>query len=217
VIAHLFLLLVRYDGRNTSEGHVTGCMSVMVISPRSAAEDRVVPINEAEAIRAFIRTRDESTFRDLFGAVAPRLLRYFLRRGCSDALADELTLETMYTVYRGIGSLRVQQSFQAWLFSIARNALYREYRKSMKEPATERLDAASLVSDPSAEFWRESRSGFDHLIAHLPPEEREVLELRYVEELGYEEIAAVLEVPLGTVKWRIHNSKRKLAELVDAK
>ncbi len=168
-------------------------------------------LSETEAIQAFLQRRDESSFRDLFLAVAPRLLHYFIHRRCSHSVAEDLTLETMYRAYKEVSSLRDETRFLAWLFTIARNVLYHELRKAIRELRTESIHAAAGVADRAAD-----QSGFDHWLSYLDPEEQELLKLRYLDELRYEEIAAALAIPLGTVKWRIHNSKRKLAELVVA-
>ncbi len=168
-------------------------------------------LSESEAIRVFLERPDESFFRDLFLAVAPRLLRYFIHRRCTDSLAEDLTLETMYRAYKEIASLRDRTCFLPWLFTIARNVLYHELRKGVRELPTESIQAAAALADRAAD-----QSGFYHWLSFLDPEEQELLKLRYLDELRYEDIAAALAIPLGTVKWRIHNSKRKLAELVVA-
>jgi RNA polymerase sigma-70 factor (ECF subfamily) len=70
--------------------------------------------------------------------------------------------------------------------------------------ADERTDNRD-AADPRVELVREA-------IARLTPELQETLELRFEQELSYEEIAAVLEIPVGTVRSRLHNSVKRLRE-----
>jgi RNA polymerase sigma-70 factor (ECF subfamily) len=53
-------------------------------------------------------------------------------------------------------------------------------------------------------------------VSYLDPAERDIIILRFVEELSYEELAVTLAIPIGTVKWRIFNAKKKLAPIIKA-
>jgi RNA polymerase sigma factor (sigma-70 family) len=59
-------------------------------------------------------------------------------------------------------------------------------------------------------------SDFAEWVSYLEPAERDIIILRFVEELSYEELAIALGIPIGTVKWRLFNAKKKLAPIIKA-
>ena len=147
-------------------------------------------------------TRLETLYRD----VGPALLAY-LSRVCGDKhAAEDLLQETFCHAARRIERVVEAISPRAWLFTIARNlaATARRQRHtavalSSAWPAPQNADDAELDSMRQA-------------IAKLPDAMREALELRLRAELSYEEIAAVLEIPVGTVRSRLHHAVRRLRD-----
>ena len=131
------------------------------------------------------------------------ILNYLARRCPADA-AHDLLQETFLQVVRQADRVDGVTMPRAWLFGIARNILARHYRQQPEsgfEISTE--SAAPAVEDARLPAMRET-------IAALAPELRETLELRIEQELSYEEIAGVLDVPIGTVRSRLHNAVRRL-------
>lgn len=166
--------------------------------------------SEQEAVDRFLCAPNEESFRDLFQAMAPRVVCYFRIRGCDRELAEDLTQEVMLTVYNQSYRLRRKDLFRPWLFKIVKNALLQQFRRSGREVSTVALDPelhepSSIPIDPLL------GSRFNEWMSWLAPDERRIMKLRYVDELEYHEIADVLEMPLGTVQWKIFHSKRKLA------
>lgn len=169
-----------------------------------------VRLSEQEAIDRFLSAPGEESFCDLFQAIAPRVACFFRTRGCDRELAEDLTQEVMLAVHNQSRWLRKKELFRAWLFKIAKNALLQHVRRTSRQVATVALDPAtreprSGPTDPVAE------SRFNQWMAWLEPDEQQIMRLRYVEELQYHEIAEVLEMPIGTVQWKVYRSKRKLA------
>jgi RNA polymerase sigma-70 factor (ECF subfamily) len=167
---------------------------------------------ESDAINNFLDTRSEESFTVLFRIFSPQLRYFFRFRNCEASLAEDLTQEAMLTAHLKAGQIRDRALFRAWLFKIARTSLYRHYEKRSREIHTVDLtDVAEtfLSSVPKAA----GRVGFEFLnwITFLDPSEREVMRLRFVEQWEYHEIAAAQSVPIGTVQWRVFNSKKKLA------
>jgi RNA polymerase sigma factor (sigma-70 family) len=125
--------------------------------------------------------------------------------------AEDLAQEVMLTVYRKVRELRDHKLFRAWLFQVARHAACRYFAQRTREvPTVDVADIAEFVParnrnpfGPAAEFhgW----------MKFLDARERETMEMRFVEEWQYHEIAAAQAVPIGTVQWRVFNSKKKLA------
>ena len=153
---------------------------------------------------------DESIDRveGLYNAHGRALLGYLSRSFGRAEAAEDLLHETFVQALGAPGRLAAAASPRAWLFGIARRVGLNALRRRRMQPLPEDLAAARA---------READDRLDRMrraIGRLPPHERETLQLRLVEELSYEEIAAVLEIPVGTVRSRLHNAVRTLGELV---
>jgi len=135
---------------------------------------------------------------------AGEVLSYLARR-CPDGAAHDLLQETFLHVVRQAGRLESVSMPRAWLLGTARHILARYYRSRATsiENAAPQLPAHAVSEDARMPAVREA-------IASLPSELRETLELRLEQELSYEEIAGVLEIPIGTVRSRLHGAVRQL-------
>lgn len=140
---------------------------------------------------------------------------YALTRNASDA--DDLAQETFVRAYQAIGRFRVGEPLFPWLARIATNQAISLFRRRKRRPETaiEPLIEAGhqwgVEDDPSLKV--ESRERTRHLEAafgELTPEHQAVLALRVVEEQSYEEIAATLQVPVGTVMSRLSRARAEL-------
>jgi RNA polymerase sigma-70 factor, ECF subfamily len=125
--------------------------------------------------------------------------------------AEDITQEVFLRVYRGLRRFRGEASFYSWLYRITINLCLNYLRHQENRASTAQdSDAAALpaVADPSLvleaqERERLIRSAIDALPAHY----RVAIILRDLEGLSYQEIAAILDIPLGTVKSRINFGK----------
>ena len=172
---------------------------------------QAVHITESHAIAEFLETRTEESFAVLFEILYPRLLCFFRCRGTSRATAEELAQDVLAAVYRHAKALRERQLFTGWLFRIARNQLLQYIRKHRHDVDTVSMEDLDLRT--VHQVWTEeipANSEFAEWLRCLESQERQIMVLRYVDELGYQEIATILEMPLGTVKWKIFNAKSKL-------
>lgn len=166
--------------------------------------------------RFFCGQTDDS-FAEVFVVFSPQLVAFYRARGCTLAVAEELSQEVMLTVFLKATQLRDRALFRGWLFKIARHALCRHYGKQAREVDTASLEGVSdrfVVSHgtngpPAFEFME--------WMAFLNSLEREVMTLRFVEAWEYHEIAAAQNIPIGTVQWRVFNSKKKLAPYLSAR
>jgi RNA polymerase sigma-70 factor, ECF subfamily len=163
------------------------------------------------ATEAFLDARNEESFAALFKSLLPQLLAFFRARGC-EADAEDLAQEVMLTVYRKAGQISDRFLFRAWVFTIARNALSRDWGERAREVTTvdlaevpERFVASKnqAAGAPGFEFHR--------WMTFLDSQEREALTLRIIDECEYHEIAAAQRIPIGTAQWRVFNAKKKLA------
>jgi len=149
-----------------------------------------------------------SRLERLYHEVGPGLLAYLHRRLADRHAAEDLLQETFLTAVRGRDRLSQAVSARAWLYAIARNlAATAIRRRRLNESLPENVPAASAYEQPHQEAIRAA-------IAELPDVLRETLELRLRCELTYEEIAAVLDIPVGTVRSRLHLALRRLRAAV---
>lgn len=161
---------------------------------------------------------DRQALARLVSESYPPLLAYLSRLVHDRDVAQDLAQETFIQVMRHLAALAEPASFRTWLLRIATN-IARDYwrRPGAREipglmttaaafgpdglPAGDRLDPAVLTTD---------RELVRQLLTRLSPEHRAVLVLRFYEELTLEEVAAVVGVPVGTVKSRLHHALRYL-------
>jgi len=153
------------------------------------------------------------------------LYGYALVLSRSRTEAEDLVQETCLRALRAIDGLRAQSSAKSWLFAILRNIWLNQVRHRRIAPDVIELDAeendanepADRAHDPDSEYVnRVEREQVRAAIQQLPLEFREVIILREYEDLSYQEIAALLECPPGTVMSRLARARSKLRELLSA-
>jgi RNA polymerase sigma-70 factor (ECF subfamily) len=174
-------------------------------------------VEEKQAIELFLQTRTEESFCDLFEWVYARVRRYYLLRGLETAIAEELAQDVMLIVYRRAGDLREEEFFHGWLFKIAKNEMLRHWRQQRTRREIVKFEPFSkyLAERLTTEMDLARNSNFTEWMRYLEPSEREIVILRFVEELSYEELAGALGIPVGTVKWRLFNAKKKLSSVIN--
>ncbi len=142
----------------------------------------------------------------LYEAHGPSLLRYLRRMTGNAESAEDLLQETFIQAMRRQDRLTDAASPQAWLFVIARNLAISALRRRRRTTSLpENLAATTTQEDPRLSAMRNA-------IRTLPEGQREALELRLRDSLSYEEIADVLQIPIGTVRSRLHHAVRTLRE-----
>lgn len=157
---------------------------------------------------------DEDAFRELIDRYGPRL-RYFLRQRVPRGdRVDDLLQEVWINVFRQLPRLHDVEAFPAWIYRIARGATQLESRRNGRRPphATGVDDVAA--PDDTGGLTPEDAAQIHAALDRLPPEQREVLVLRFLEEMSYDEISQVVGCPAGTVRSRIHYAKRALHHLL---
>lgn len=183
---------------------------------------RLQPADEAfyqQAMERIAQNRDRGAFALLFDRFAPRLKTFMMRKGVATEQAEDLVQETMIAVWTKAGLYNpARGSVSAWIFTIARNLRIDRIRResSMSYAVLEDFDQPSdeeAIDDVLA--GREEQSAVARALSEIPPEQRDVLILSYVEDIPQSEIARRLSLPLGTVKSRMrlaYNRMRKSLE-----
>jgi RNA polymerase sigma-70 factor (ECF subfamily) len=163
----------------------------------------------SDLVEAIGGCRDQAAFTELFGQLAPRVKRLLVRRGASFAMADDLTQETMLSVWRHAATFdRRRASVSTWVLTIARNKqidLVRGQRR-LNDAGWELLEPESPASEPDCErilLARQSTEILHHAIGRLPRTQELVVRQAFWEARSHREIAAEQALPLGTVKSRI--------------
>ena len=163
-----------------------------------------------------IRRGDRGAFEALYRAYHPRLTRFLLRLVRRPQLVEEALNDTLMVVWQRPDSFHGGSKLSTWIFAIA-------YRKAMKalgrfdDPREdpdgfERADEGPGPEDNSAGVLR--RDLLARAMDELSPAHRAVVDLTYYHELDYNEIARILDCPVGTVKTRMFHARRQLRRIV---
>jgi len=181
-----------------------------------------------ETLAVEARNGSQDAFQELVERYERPVFGLIVRIVRSAETAEDLAQETFLKAYRALSRFDAERRFSSWLFKIAHNtaldALRREGHDtlSLDAPVGDSEEAPELPEDPGAENPFERASGralgraLEAALGRIRAEYREILLLRFVEELSYEEIAEVLGSPLGTVKIHIYRARRDLARAMSA-
>lgn len=190
------------------ESAVSGALAALL--PGKKAPGAIFADPEKEIIDA-VREGDS----EAFGRLARRyedfvftLVRSLVH---NDVMAEDVAQEVFLRAYKGIRRFELRSSFKTWLYRIAYNTAVSHIRR---ERSTASIDPANL-EDPALDLSDNPslRLTMERLIEKLRPEYKAVIVLHYYDDLKYEEIAEILECPMGTVKIRLYRAKHELKEL----
>jgi len=155
------------------------------------------------------QTGDKDAFAELIKRYqAP--LRYFISHlSSNNEVTEDIFQDTWLTVIRRICSLKKTEAFPTWLYRIARNKVYQQLRR--KKQVRELNENIAVPNDTEDDvFSPEDAAKIHRCLKKLRPEHKEVLMLRFLEQMSYHEIAQVINCGLGTVKSRIYYAKLAL-------
>ncbi|WP_370663399.1 RNA polymerase sigma factor [Massilia rhizosphaerae] len=160
---------------------------------------------------------DRRAFEMLYRAYFPRLARFLQRMTRSVPLIEEIVNDTLLVVWQKAATFDGSCKVSTWVFAIA-------YRKACKalhaldEPA---VDAAEECAgdDAGRPDWRFEQQRLAHAVdaavAALPLAQRAAFQLTFYHDMGYAEIAEIMECPVNTVKTRLFHARRRLATLLE--
>jgi RNA polymerase sigma-70 factor, ECF subfamily len=181
---------------------------------------------ETKALARGLRRRDPDLIAALIAQYEYRLFRYLLYLTGSEDAARDMFQETWLRVLARGHQYDGVSRFDSWLFSIARHLVIDSSRRRKMESLDEKLDCAqdgaaqeSWSSDgvsPLAEYENtELAARISSILARLPAVYREVLLLRFQEDLSLKEIASIIRAPLATVKSRLYRGLNAARELME--
>ena len=174
----------------------------------------------ADCIRAVADHEDREAFRQLFEFYAPRLKAFLVKRGASPGEAEEVMQEAMTLVWRKAAQFDpAKASASTWIYTIARNRridLIRRAKRPELDPEDPFFTSVSEQPDGEQEYTRNERANLVRTyLKTLPAEQLQVVQKAFYDEMTHQEIAAELDMPLGTVKSRIRIAMRRLRDQLD--
>lgn len=149
-------------------------------------------------------------FAELFRRYRQPVWGYFRRRLDDSGRSEELTQEVFVAVLQSAKRYEPRALFRTYLYGIAFNLLMAERRKARSRHLDPLEEATSMAtaSDPSTALW------VRRALEQLDESDREIVMLREYEELSYAEIAALLDLPLNTVRSRLFRARLELRRLL---
>jgi RNA polymerase sigma-70 factor (ECF subfamily) len=171
-------------------------------------------------LMARVAAGEQSALELLFTRWEGPLFAYFHRLGCHPSWTEDLVEEALVTLHRRRQRYDASRPFAPWLYGIARLV----WKDHLRHRGRDLYGAASIAdvegpqaAEPDALSAAQAREDADIVrsaIQGLSMEQREAFVLRHYHGLSYDEIAKVVEAPLGTVKWRLHEAMRRLQHVL---
>ena len=183
-------------------------------SPTNDQRRLAAPAVAVDEVRLLdrIAERDLRAFEELYRIYHPRLTRFLLNFLRRPQLAEEAVNDTMMVVWRQPERFNGTSKVSTWIFAIAyRVALKARSRhdEPMEDHGADQRQSAEADPEEHLE-QRQVQSILLEAMAGLSPDHRAVVDLTYFHDIGYREIAKILDCPVGTVKTRMHHARRHL-------
>ena len=169
---------------------------------------------------------DQAAFTFLLNHYWNEVYGFMLKRTENETDAEDITIETFSKAFDKIKTYNSEFQFNTWIIAIAKNVhidMLRKRKSMLSLDITDEQDnQAYNVADtsPSPEdklITEQNLSSLLQCIKELKPHYQEVIQLRYFQELSYQEIANFLEEPLSNVKIKLLRAKKLLAEIIESK
>jgi RNA polymerase sigma-70 factor (ECF subfamily) len=180
--------------------------------------DRESPGESDRALIRRVQAGDGDAFEVLVVKYQERIFRLIRRLLRNPDQVEDLAQEVFIRAYRSLGSFKGEASFYTWLYKIALNSCRNYYRSLGRRPEGSVVDNESVLTNRASagyspereavrsEFWRSVRGSLEE----LPEEQREAVVLCDLEGMSYDEMAAVIGIPVGTVRSRVFRGRRSL-------
>lgn len=160
---------------------------------------------------------DNTAFEYLFDRYHEAIRRLFMQRMGGARDVDDLLQETFVKVYVNLHRYNAAYTFGQWVYTIARNTFVDYVRRRQDDLPIDERFAAPASSAPTPEesvINGQQHRQLENYLERLSPRYRKLIEMRFFEEYSYEEIAAKLDLPLGTVKTQIHRARERMCRFI---
>jgi len=168
---------------------------------------------DAEVRRLLAEGRHDHAFERLLAAYRGRVYRLALGFVREPADAEDLAQEAFVRLWRALPLYDGRAAFSTWLYVIARNACLNEVRRRGLRPTTPLAEDAEPGVGTASAPPIDRRLDCELLVEGLPEPQRRVVRLFYLEERSYEQVAAMLDMPINTVRSHLHRARKRLAEM----
>lgn len=159
---------------------------------------------------------DDDAFMKLVDRYSGRLL-YYIRRLLEDAdRSDDVLQDVWLAVYKKIHTVRDASAFSVWLYRTARNRAFRLLKDESRYVFVEQYNESDFIDDDRDSLLFDDIDKLHRVLTTLPPEQKEVIVLRFFEEMNYQEISDIMGCSIGTVRSRIHYAKLALRKKMEA-
>ena len=163
-----------------------------------------------ELVKKVAEERNEIAFSEIFDFIAPKINAYYIKNNLGVEQAEELTQEVLSTIWLKADLFDPEKSkFITWSFTIARNKKIDFYRKNKKNDINEE-DIRDFLYENNKTNDFEIESTIKKITQELDESQKKLIKMSFFEQKSHKNIAAELEIPLGTVKSRIRSSLNKM-------
>lgn len=157
--------------------------------------------------------------REAFELLLGRYQRKVFRLACSilgeETAAEEMAQDVFLQIWRVMPKYRGDASLSTWIYVITRNLCFTR-RKQMRAHSAISMENPGVQAEVEAklpgQMSRKAAVELDSLLAQLPPLYRQAVRLFYWEQKSYDEVAAMLGLPIGTVRTYLHRARKQLAQ-----
>ena len=167
-----------------------------------------------DLVKKVAKERNKIEFSEIFDFIAPKINAYYLKNNLSLDQAEELTQEVLSTIWLKAELFNPEKSkFITWSFTIARNKKIDFYRKNKKNDINEE-DIRDFLYENNKSDDYEIESTIKNITQELDENQKKLIKMSFFEQKSHKNIAAELEIPLGTVKSRIRATLNKMQKYI---
>lgn len=172
-------------------------------------------LTDSDLMKACSPNNDEA-FAVLYQRYERRIFQYLMTMMNDGALAEETLVEVMLAIWKGLHTFQGQSKVSTWILGIARHKAVDALRKltSLQRsgmPLEDIIESAASDENPMEDSQQKRLAAItNRALTTLTVEHREILHMAFYEELSYPEIAALLGIPVNTVKTRVYYAKQQL-------
>ena len=187
------------------------CVSYVVIKPEQPVE--------TEAARPAVRLDLLKLFEQMLDCYQAKVFRLAWSMLGNEMAAQDVAQDVFMKVWKALPNYRGDATASSWIYTITRNTCLSELKKRALRKSVSLADEAveAEVDRQTASVRMENAAGqqmdVQVMLAQLPEHYRQVVTLFYMEQKSYDEVAAMLDVPIGTVKTHLHRAKKELMRL----
>lgn len=143
-------------------------------------------------------------------------LTYYIRRLTGSVEASEDVLQSVWlNAYKNLPKLRHTEAFRVWIYRIAHNQSMKSLRHDQRYVQLDEPRIETFEDESTNEFTIYDSVSIHHALNQLSPPHKEVLTLRFLEDLTYQEIADVIGSEIGTVRSRIYYAKEHMRKILE--